>query len=102
MTNVSKVKLRSISVMKFSLIFLLSGLINGFVVGLVFLFFLQAMLAGWGMDAVPTLGLILLSFLIVPIVMAILSWIIGLIIGLFTNLFLKAIRGLDMYFEELV
>lgn len=100
--NISQVKLRSISVMKFSFIFLLSGLINGLVMGILFFFFLQAMLASWGMDAVPTAGLILLSFLVVPIVMGILSWILGLIIGLFSNLFLKIIKGFDMTYEELV
>jgi hypothetical protein len=96
----SWVKLKKISLMKLSLIFSFFGLLSGFITGFVFFISVEALLAGWGMDSIPTFGLIMLSFLILPLVTGILFWISGLISGLLINLFLRVIKGLDMYYEE--
>jgi len=99
--NISRVKLRKISVMKLSYIFAFFGFITGVISGFPFFIAVRSLIDGWGMTNVPVSGLALLSFLVFPAIMALLSWIGGLISGLLINLSLKIFKGLDMSYEEL-
>ncbi len=100
-TNISRVKLRKISVVNLSLIYSLFGLVGGLIGGIPFFIFIRVIIEGWGMNNVPASGLMVLSFFVFPIVMGILFFVLGLVSGLLINLSLKIIKGLNMSYEEL-
>lgn len=98
--SVARVKLRKISVMKFSFIFSLIGLISGIIQGFPLFIFARALIDGW-VQNVPVSGLAIASFVLFPLISAFLFWIFGMIFGLIVNLSFKLTNGLDMLYEEL-
>ena len=98
-TPIFKVKIRKISVLKLSYLFLFFGILFGILGGFPFFVAVRSLIEGWGMTNVPVLGLSLLSFLFFPIINGFIFWLLGLLIGLFANLFLKMIKGLNMFCE---
>lgn len=99
--NISRVKLRKISTINLSFIFSLFGLISGLITGIIFFVIMQMSLIAFNVVAVPIIGLVLLSFVVLPVVTGFLFWITGLISGLLINLSLRIFRGLEMSYEEL-
>jgi len=99
--NLARVKLRKISVLELSYIFSVFGLIFGVLNGFPFFVVVRSVMGGWGMANVPVAGLALLSFVVFPLILALLSFIMGLISGGIINLTLKMFKGLDMIYEEL-
>lgn len=97
----TKVKLRKISVLKFSSFLSLVGLVSGLFTGIVIFILANISSEALGMQNLPLFGLILFCFLLIPIALAIVHFILGLISFAIFNLCLKIIKGLDMYFEQL-
>lgn len=100
--NISRVKLRKISVGNLAVVFSLFGVISGLISGVFLFIFIKLIIISIGMTSVPPMGgLVLLSFIALPIIVGILFWILGLILGLLFNLSLKITKGIGMSYEEL-
>lgn len=92
-------KLKRIRLSKLSSIFAVFGLLIGFILG--FIFFLLVKFSSDLVNLDTTIGgLIILSFILVPLIISFLFYIFGFINGLIFNLSLKVVKGLDALFDQ--
>ncbi len=96
----TKIKLRKIRLSKLSFIFAVFGLLIGFILGTVWFVLIKVSVDSFGMTNVPLGGLIILSFILIPIISSLISMLFGFINGLVFNLSLRVVRGFDMLIED--
>lgn len=96
----TKVKLVNFSVLKLSLILLISGFFIGLVSGLVTIIFFQMIMSSFEIN-LPASGAFVFSFIVVPLFSALSFFLLGLVFGGIFKLSLKIARGLNMAYLEI-
>lgn len=100
MVEKQKVKLLSIGFLKFLGVITIFSLIFGLFMGLLFFTFFEIALESFEINNIPLLSRIVLSFILVPLSICILSLLINFIFLLIINLILKIIGGIDLVFQD--
>lgn len=98
--NTYKKRILGVGFGKATLFFLFFGFFMGIILGVLVFILIKASILALDLKEIPTVGLIFLSFLLVPLLSAIIFAIFGFILFIFVNLSLYIIRGIDVKLRE--